>query len=130
MSAVLDALVATAFARANALDANTCIEATRKDQAARGHQPFSYELLTPRANVDEFFLTVALPRLVSFLASRGFRGTTTPGVFLSLFAPNGLHFIEAGAALEVLGAFRNLTVGELYSRYRDGGAEEPLLLGP
>jgi hypothetical protein len=130
VSAVLDALVARAFSRANAAEANTAIEAVRALQEAQGHQAFSYELFVPTANHDEFLLTVALPKLVSFLDSRGFRGASTPGVFLSLFTADGLHFIEAGAALEVLAGFRQLTVSELYSRSRDGGAREPLRLGP
>lgn len=127
---VVDALVARAFGHATHVDANGAIDATRAAEEERTGAPaFSYELFVPRANVDEFFLHHALPKLVNFLHCRGFRSTNTPGVFLSLFTADGLHFVHAGEALEVMGRARQLEVDELFRRYGDGGTGDPKLLG-
>lgn len=127
---VVEALVERSFHRAQAHEANTAIDTVRADEEARtGAAAFSYELFVPQANVDDYFLTQALPKLVHFLHCRGFRGASTPGVFVSLFTATALHFVEAGAALEVLAAARQLSVDELFRRYGEGGTGDPKLLG-
>jgi hypothetical protein len=127
---VVDALVARAFHQAVPSGANDAIDQVRQAQEARTGAPaFSYELFVPRANVDDYFLHHALPKLVHFLHCRGFRSASTPGVFVSLFTGEALHFIEACVALEVLGGARQLGVDELFRRYGEGGSGDPKLLG-
>ncbi len=130
MSSVVSALVSRAFRTAPVSNANAAIDAVRLEQEALGFQPFSYELFVPRANADEFFLSSVLPKLVAFLHDKGYRSGRAPGLFVSLFTPEGLHFIEAGAVLEVLGGFKQLGVDELFRRYGAGGSGEPKRLGP
>lgn len=130
MSAVVEALLQRAFHQAEPATANEAIEATRLQEEERtGQAAFSYELFVPRANVDEYFLSHALPKLVNFLNCRGFKSASTPGVFVSLFTPSGLAFIQAGDVLEALATLRHLTVEEAYRRYGDGGTGDPKLLG-
>lgn len=130
MSRIVPALVEQAFHHADAAHANEAIEAARLAEEARTGQPaFSYEVFVTQANVDEALLTQTLPRLVNFLHCKGFKSGRTPGVFLSLFTEDGLAFIPAGAALEVLAGFKGLSVDELYRRYGDGGTGDPKLLG-
>lgn len=130
MSAVLEVLVQRAFLRADPARANEAIEEARLDVEDRTGQPaFSYELFVPTANVDEYFLSQALPKLVNFLHCRGFKSANTPGVFVSLFTPSGLVFIEAGAVVEALATLRHLSIEEAWRRYGDGGTGDPKLLG-
>ncbi|MBL8918316.1 MAG: hypothetical protein JNJ54_05610 [Myxococcaceae bacterium] len=127
---VVEALIGRSFQQAQVHEANTAIDTVRAEEEGRtGAAAFSYELFVPQANVDDYFLTQALPRLVHFLHCRGFRSTRTPGVFVSLFTPTALHFVEAGVVLEVLGAARHLSVEELFRRYGEGGTGDPKLLG-
>lgn len=130
MSAV-DRLIARAFHRAEAAQANEAIDAMRaRQEDETGAAAFSFELFEPQTNADEVLSHQALPKLVYFLHCRGFRDARTPGVFVSLFTRSGLHFIRAGDVLEVLGDVRRLPVAELYRRYGEGGTGDPRLLGP
>lgn len=131
MSALVEALVKRAFHQAPIAQANQAIDDVRAMvEAESGAQAFSYELFVPGANVEAYFLSNALPKLVLFLHCRGFRGPQTPGLFVSLFSDTGLHFIKAGDALEVMAEAKHLTIDELYRRYGDGGTGDPKLLGP
>lgn len=130
MTPLVDALMRRAFHQAPVADANQAIDDVRATlEEESGAAAFSYELFVPRANVDEFFLSNALPKLVLFLHCRGFRGNQTPGLFVSLFTDQGLHFIKAGDALDVMAAAKHLSIDELYRRYGDGGTGDPKLLG-
>ena len=130
MSAVVEALLQRAFHHADPATANEAIEATRLAEEDRtGQAAFSYELFVPRANVHAFFLEHALPKLVNFLHCRGFRSASTPGVFVSLFTPTALAFIDAGAVVETLVGLRHLSIEEAWRRYGDGGTGDPKLLG-
>lgn len=129
MSAV-ERLIARAYHRAEAAQANEAIDAMRAREEASGVAPFSFELFESQTNADEVLAHQALPRLVYFLHCRGFRDARTPGVFVSLFTRSGLHFIRAGDVLEVLGQARGLPIDELYRRYGEGGTGDPKLLGP
>ncbi len=130
MSAVLEVLVQRAFLRADPAHANEAIEEARLDVEDRTGQPaFSYELFVPTTSVDEYFLSHALPKLVNFLHCRGFKSANTPGVFVSLFTPSGLVFIEAGAVVEALATLRHLSIDEAWRRYGDCGTGDPKLLG-
>lgn len=130
MSSVLEVLVQRAFLRADPARANEAIEEARLDVEDRTGQPaFSYELFVPTTNVDEHFLSHALPKLVNFLHCRGFKSANTPGVFVSLFTPSGLVFIDAGVVVEALATLRHLTIDEAWRRYGDGGTGDPKLLG-
>ncbi|MBM4777435.1 MAG: hypothetical protein GQE15_07000, partial [Archangiaceae bacterium] len=51
------------------------------------------------------------------------------GLFVSLFTDQGLHFIRAGEALDVMATAKHLSIEELYRRYGDGGTGDPKLLG-
>lgn len=126
----MNALVARAFQTAPLAQANEAIDEVRTAQAAQGLEPFSYELFVPRANVDDFFLSNALPKLIAFLHDKGFRGGRAPGLFVSLFTPEALHFISTEAALEVLAGFKQASIDELFRRYAAGGTGDPKRLGP
>jgi hypothetical protein len=129
VSQIIEALVERAFLRADSTRANEAIEDARLNIEARTGQPaFSYELFVPRANVDDFFLAQALPKLVNFLHCKGYRSATTQGVFVSLFTASGLAFIEAGAVVEVLATLKHLTIPEVWRRYGEGPGD-PKLLG-
>jgi hypothetical protein len=130
VSPVVDVLLERAFRQADPTRANEAIEEARLEIEDRtGQQAFSYELFVPRANVDEYFLSHALPKLVNFLHCRGFKSASTPGVFVSLFTPSGLAFIEAGAVVEALAGLKHLSIEETWRRYGDGGTGDPKLLG-
>lgn len=128
MSALVSALTARAFRTVGPAEANVAIAEVRDTLEAQLGSAFSYELFVPRANVDDFFLQTALPKLVNFLHGRGAR-SSAPGVFVSLFTAEGLHFIEADVVLEILAAQKHVPVSELFRRYADGGVGDPKLLG-
>ena len=126
---VLDEVRALAFQRGEAARANAAIDEVRQARAAHGTEALSYELALPGLDAERWLLEKALPKLVYFLDCRGVHPPSSGGVFVSLFAPDGLWFIEAGPLVELLARARSLTLAEVVRRYGDGGAGEPLRLG-
>ena len=128
MTPLVEQLIAQAFERAPVSEANTAIDAVRELRAQHAGSAISYEIALPR-DADGFLTVKALPKLVYFLDCRGERPPNTPYTFVSLFTPNGLFFIEAGAVVMTLGAKAGLVPAELVRRYGATGTGDPKLLG-
>ena len=130
MSPVVEQLTQLAFHRAPPAEANTAIDDVR---AARtedtGHEAISYEVALPSLAPDEFLTTKILPKLVYFLDCRGVKVPGSGGVFVSMFTPEGLVFLEAGPMVEILTRARGLTLAEVVRRYGSDGKGDPPLLG-
>lgn len=126
---LLEQVTARAFLQAEASEANEAIAEARTLRGQGGREALSYEVVVPALDPDGFLTQRALPRLVYFLDCRGLQLTRTPGVFVSLFTPAGLWFIDAGEVVEVLAAARGLSADELRRRYGQAGVGDPPLLG-
>jgi hypothetical protein len=124
----LETLRAEAFARAPLAHANEAIAHQREARGGDAGPALSYEL-APSFDVQQFLQTRGLPKLVYFLDCRGVRLPSSGGVFVSLFLPDELLFIDAGRFVELVAQSRGLTIAEAVRRYGDGGAGDPPLLG-
>lgn len=129
MTPLVEALVAKAFHRAALADANSAIEDARRLRATGASTAISYEIAVPALGVDEFLTHKALPKLVYFLNCRGFLPAKTPGLFVSLFLPEGLFCIDAGEVATTLGRHRGLSDADLVRRFGAEGTGDPLQLG-
>jgi hypothetical protein len=129
VSPLLERLLAQAFARAPLEDANQAIDRAREDRGAAGQPWVSYEATLPALDPDRHLTHQLLPRLVYFLDCRGAALPAAAGVFVSLFTPDGLHFLDAGPLVVALAAERRLSLGELRHRYGQAGVGDPPLLG-
>lgn len=123
---LVDELTSLAFSRGEVTRANEAIDEAR---AQRGPHALSYEVALPALGPDEFLTGRALPKLLYFLDCRGVKPPASGGVFVSLFTPDGLHFIDAGLAVEKLVHARGLTMAEAVRRYGADGAGDPPMLG-
>ncbi len=128
MTPLVAKLAALAFHRAAPADANRAIADARAMRAVDG-PPVSFEVALPALDADDFLVRRTLPRLVYFLDCRGMTLPATPGVFVSLFTPEGLFFVDAGLAAVTIGGHAGLEAEELVRRYGESGAGNPLLLG-
>lgn len=126
MSPLVDELIALAFERATPLEANEAIGRARE---LKGEGALSYEVALPALGPDEFLTHRVLPKLAYFLDCRGVKPPSSGGVFVSLFSPAGLFFIDAGPVVERLASARGLTLAEVFRRYGADGAGDPPLLG-
>lgn len=129
MSAVLEALMAGALHHASPADANQAIAAARAHLGGEFTEALSYEIVVPALDPDGYLTQRALPKLVYFLDCRGAKLPSAPGVFVSLFTPAGLYFLDAGEVVQVLARARGLTLAELVHRYGQTGVGDPALLG-
>jgi hypothetical protein len=129
VSPLLERLLALAFARAPLEDANQAIARAREDRGVPGQPAVSYEAALPALDPDHHLAHQLLPRLVYFLDCRGAALPAAGGVFVSLFTPGGLYFLEAGPLVVALAAVRGLSLGELRHRYGQAGVGDPPLLG-
>lgn len=126
MSGLVETLLGMSFDRATPNEANEAIENARRD---KGENALSYEVALPALGPDEFLTHRVLPKLAYFLDCRGVKAPASGGVFISLFSPEGLHFIDAGPVVQKLAEARSLTLAEVFRRYGAGGAGDPPLLG-
>ncbi len=130
MTELLATLKALAFERASVSQANAAIERIRLGRENEAGSATSYEVALPGLDIDGFLTTKTLPKLVYFLDCRGKRPPRTPRTFVSLFTPDGLYFIEAGAMVMALGAALGvMTPVELVRRYGADGTGDPKRLG-
>ena len=128
MSAILDQLNQLAFHRASPAEANTAIDQVRATRS-QTQDAVSYEVALPALAPDEFLTTKVLPKLTYFLDCRGVKVPGSGAVFVSIFSPEGLLFVEAGPMVEVLARARGLTLAETVRRYGSDGKGDPALLG-
>lgn len=129
MSPLVESLSKLAFHRAANADANVAISEVRDARSADGVEALSYEVALPALAPDEYLKDKVLPKLAYFLDCRGVKVPASGGVFVSLFSPDGLLFIEAGPVVEQLAKARGLTLAEVVRRYGADGAGDPMLLG-
>jgi hypothetical protein len=130
MNPVLEELTQLAFHSASPAEANGAIDEVREERSEGGtREATSYEVALPALAPDEFLTTKVLPKLVYFLDCRGVKVPGSGGVFVSMFASDGLLFIEAGPMVEVLAKARGLTLAEVVRRYGSDGKGDPALLG-
>lgn len=129
VSELLARIIAQAFDKAPLSEANQAIEHVRNTHENETGSATSYEVALPGVDVDGFLMTKTLPKLVYFLDCRGERPPRTPRTFVSLFTPDGLYFIDAGAMVMTLGASLGLAPVELVRRYGANGKGDPKLLG-
>ncbi len=125
---LLEKVREAAFARAPLAEANEAIAQQREARGSEGGPALSYEL-APSFDVETFLQTRGLPKLVYFLDCRGVRLPSSGGVFVSLFMPDELLFVDAGRFVELVAQSRGFTIAEAVRRYGDGGAGDPPLLG-
>lgn len=129
MSPLVEQLSKLAFHRAENAEANTAIAEVRDVRANDGVDATSYEIALPALAPDEYLKDKVLPKLACYLDCRGVKVPSSGGVFVSLFSPEGLLFIEAGPVVELLAKARGLTLAEVIRRYGADGAGDPMLLG-
>lgn len=129
MSTLVAQLEALAFDRASPADANEAISRVRDARSEGGADALSYEIALPALAPDEFLTHKALPKLLYFLDCRGVKVPASGNVFVSLFTPGGLLFVEAGPLVELLVKTRGFTLAEAVRRYGADGAGDPPLLG-
>lgn len=110
-------LLRLSFDQAPAALANSAIHRVRDVVGGEASLAISYELLMPDGNVRPWLLNTVLPRLVDYLESRGARLPRCPGVFLSVFNGDTLHFIHARDAMALLSQWSGLSFDELRTRY-------------
>jgi hypothetical protein len=129
LTGLVERLEALASASAPLEQANQAIEAMRAQQQSTGRPAVSFEVVLPALDPEEFLRQRALPRLVYFLDCRGYGLPGGRGVFVSLFTPRGLFFIDAGTLALAVGEGRGLGAVELRRRYGQRGVGDPPLLG-
>lgn len=127
MDATLQPLLARAFHRAAAPNANAAIDEARK--RAGVEEPFSYEVLVPEGATLAELAAKILPRLVYHLDSRGARAPAFEGVFLSLFIGGELVFVHVRDAMPLLAEAVQLSLEELVERYGTGELRRALKPG-
>jgi hypothetical protein len=121
MSAELDRLLARAFHRGRAVDANQEIAKVRAERASAGEKILSYEIVVPADEPMKHLVEEVLPRLIYFLDCRGAALPRCPDVFASLFVGDALHFVETEALLDELSRASGLSFDELVDRFGASG---------
>ncbi|MHB8878614.1 MAG: STAUR_1299 family protein [Myxococcaceae bacterium] len=114
----LEALLARAFHRARAADANAELEAVRLSSLEQsGAELLSYEVLVPEQEPIRYLVEALLPKLVYFLECRGAKLPRAPGVFAALFVGDGLYCLHASDLLDELMKLSGLSVEQLVERW-------------
>ncbi|MBI3181773.1 MAG: hypothetical protein HYZ28_06485 [Myxococcales bacterium] len=113
----LAAVLARAFHRARAADANREIAKVRREEGGEGKEHLSYEILLPPTEPLRHLLEVVLPRMVYFLDCRGAKLPAAAGVFTSIFVGEEIFFVRAGDLLEELRRLAGLAPGEMVARW-------------
>lgn len=116
-------LLARAFARAPAHEANAGIQRAREEV---GENARSYEVVAAPDCGEEWLKTELLPRLVYHLESLGIRPPGYAGLFLSLFVGDELYFVHAQDAMAFAGAALSLTADEMYALWGTHELREPV----
>lgn len=113
----LDALLGRAFRTVPALEANDAMARIRQERGGDLGLALNYEgVIPPGADLAQLAEKL-LPRLIYFLDCRGAPLPRAPGVFVSLFHGEDLHFFEVHDVIEVLGQAWGLGVEELLQRF-------------
>lgn len=116
----LAGVLALAFHRVPAPEANEAMARVRESEGEGGQPALSYELVLPAQGAAGHLVEVVLPRLVYFLHCRGARLPHCPGVFVSIFHGDQLYFLRARDLLEALSRQTGLSAEEMVRRHGDG----------
>src|SRR5437870_5571478 len=117
MEEAVTALLARAFHRARAAQANTEMARMREQEGGAGGLATSYEVVLPPERAAQHLTAQVLPRLVYFLECRGSRLPSCAGVFVSIFAGDQLYFVRAGDMVEELSRLSGLSLEQMVERY-------------
>lgn len=129
MTPLLSRLLARAFESSPADQANEAIARVRAARLAAYGEAHSYEVAVPALGPDEYLTTKVLPKLAYYLDCRRGSLTGTPHVFVSLFVPGRLAFLESADVVSLLAEARGLSLEEVKRRYGEQGTGDPRLLG-
>ncbi|HEY8206421.1 MAG TPA: STAUR_1299 family protein [Myxococcaceae bacterium] len=111
------ALLARAFHRVGAPQANVEMARVREQEGGLSGLATSYELVLPAERAAEHLVNQVLPRLVYFLECRGARPPNCAGVFVSIFSGDQLYFVRAGDMVEELSRLSGLSLEQMVERY-------------
>jgi hypothetical protein len=113
----LERLLSSAFHQASGADANSEIEKVRVERGSELAEALSYEGAAPPTGTVEWLVERFLPKLVYFLDCRGARLPQAPGVFVSLFVGDRVHFFEVEVLLGALSEWSGLGFDEMVQRW-------------
>jgi hypothetical protein len=113
-------VLALAFHRVPASEANEAMARLRESEGDEAQPALSYEVVLPREGGAEHLADKVLPRLVYFLHCRGARLPQCPGVFVSIFSGDELYFLRASDLVQALSRQTGLAPEEMVRRYGDG----------
>jgi hypothetical protein len=115
MHAALEALLAKAFSRGPAREANQAIQRAREEM---GGEVRSFEMVVADdLPVDQWLEQQLLPRFVYHLESLGIRPPGYAGIFLSLFVGEELFFVRSVDLMTFAGEQLHLSAAEMYERW-------------
>lgn len=117
MEAAVTALLARAFHRAPANQANVEMARIREQEGGVTGLATSYEMVLPAERAVEHLVSQVLPRLVYFLECRGARPPNCAGVFISIFAGDQLYFVRAGDMVQELSRLSGLSLEQMVDKY-------------
>ena len=113
----LQALLAKAFAQAEAASANAAIAEHRERHSGDGAPSLSYEAMVPAAGGWQQLVSEVLPKLVYFLDCRGAKLPRVRGVFVSLFVGSALYFLEVEDVIAAVSAATGMAPAEMVRRW-------------
>lgn len=98
MDPKINGLLALAFRTASAMDANTEIATVRQELSERYGYAHSYEMILTDLTWENLALSV-LPKMFYHLSCRGISFRSAPGVFLTIFRGDQVHFVSADSLI-------------------------------
>jgi len=119
----LDPLLAHAFERAPAAEANAAITRVREK---RGERVRSFELVVPPDAGLAWLERELVPRFVYHAESLGIRPPKYPGIFFSLFVGAELLFLDAAEVMAFAAERLGLTHDQMYARWGTGELRGPV----
>ena len=119
MEPAVQALLARAFHRVRAADANVEMARVREQEGGFASAT-SYEVVLPAEGAVEHLTARVMPRLVYFLECRGARLPNCAGVFVSIFAGDELYFVRASDVVMELSRLSGLSLDEMVRRFGGG----------
>ena len=117
MDPIFEPLLAKAFRRVPAREANAAISEVRQGEA---EEVRNFELVAPADASLEWLEKQVLPKLVYHLESLGVRPPDYTGIFLSLFWGDELFFLRMRDLMSFAGEALHLTADQMYQRWGTG----------
>ena len=130
----LNRLMSLSYREVPAQEANRAIAEAREEAAASGAaaaRPLrddrtapamsrSYELVLDEQGGWDRFAAQALPRLIYHLESVGARPPMCKGMVVAVFVGDRLHFLRAGALVQLAAELTGVSIDELFRRHGTG----------